>query len=201
MQPFTIVDAVALPFNRPNVDTDQIIPARFLWRKRKDAWSHLLLYDLRFDDDGQPQPAFALNRPEYQGAKILVAGPNFGCGSSREHAVWCLLDYGIRAVIAPSFGDIFFNNSFQNALLPIVLPIGEVQQIIEWLESNPGAHVVVDLARQTVTEATGAPHAFTIDPFRKECLLTGADDIGFTLRLEDTIETFENDAAKQKPWL
>ena len=200
MDPFTTCDAVALPFNMPNVDTDQIIPARFLWRKRKDAWAHLLLHDLRFDDEGQPRRAFILNQPEFLGAKIIVAGRNFGCGSSREHAVWCLLDYGIRAVIAPSFGDIFFANAFQNGLLPIVLPAADVRQIIEGLEASPGGRLKIDLEQQTVTHPDGRSHAFSIDPFRKECLLTGADDIGFTMRLDGTIQSFESDLEKRMPW-
>jgi 3-isopropylmalate/(R)-2-methylmalate dehydratase small subunit len=201
MEPFTTVDAVALPFNRPNVDTDQIIPARFLWRKRKDAWAHLLLHDLRFDDDGQPKKAFILNQSEFLGAKIIVAGRNFGCGSSREHAVWCLLDYGIRAVIAPSFGDIFFANSFQNGLLPIVMPSTDVQQIVDGLEQRPGAHLKIDLELQNVTDAEGGSRAFQIDPFRKECLLTGADDISFTMRLDSSIKSFESEIAKRTPWI
>ena len=200
MEPFTTVDAIALPFNRPNVDTDQIIPARFLWRKRKDAWAHLLLHDLRFDDEGQPRPTFVLNHPEFLGARIIVAGRNFGCGSSREHAVWCLLDYGIRAVIAPSFGDIFFANAFQNGLLPIVLPAADVRQIIEGLEASPGGRLKIDLEQQTVTHPDGRSHAFPIDPFRKECMLTGADDIGFTMRLDGTIQSFESDLEKRMPW-
>lgn len=200
MEPFTTVDAVALPFNSPNVDTDQIIPARFLWRKRKDPWAHLLFHDLRFDDAGQPRQSFALNQPAFHGTEIIVAGPNFGCGSSREHAVWCLLDYGIRAVIAASFGDIFYANSYQNGLLPIVLPPSDVHEIIEELESSPGAHLTIDLVDQTVVYAGGKGRAFSIDPFRKECLLSGADEIGFTMRLESMIQSFEGDLERRMPW-
>src|SRR5262245_2780312 len=126
MEPFTQLDAVAVSIAVPNVDTDQIIPARFLWRKRSDGWGHLLFHDLRFEDDGAPKLGFVLNQPAYKDARIVIAGRNFGCGSSREQAVWSLYDYGVRAVIAPSFGDIFLNNSYQNGLLPIVLPAGPV---------------------------------------------------------------------------
>ena len=126
MEPFTRLDATAIPLSVPNVDTDQIIPARFLWRKRNDGWGHLLFHDLRFSDAGAPKPEFILNRDDYRGARILVADRNFGCGSSREHAVWALYDFGIRAVMAPSFGDIFYNNSLQNGLLPIILPAERV---------------------------------------------------------------------------
>src|ERR1043166_3548654 len=150
MEPFQRLDAVAAPMGTPNVDTDQIIPARFLWRKRDDGWGHLLFNDLRFNDDGSEKPQFVLNQPAYRAARVLVADRNFGCGSSREHAVWSLYDYGFRAVIAPSFGDIFFNNSFQNGLLPIVQPIEVVAALRAALEQTPGAHIAVDLEAQKV---------------------------------------------------
>src|SRR5262249_30284431 len=181
MEPFRRLDAVAAPIGVPNVDTDQIIPARFLWRKRRDGFGLLLFHDWRFTDSGAPQPDFVLNRVAYQDARIVVADRNFGCGSSREHAVWALYDYGIRAVVAVSFGDIFFNNSFQNGLLPVVLPAERVATLRALLEQSPGSHVAVDLRAQTVAGPDGAIDRFDIDPFRKECLLAGADDISFTL--------------------
>src|SRR5262245_7224035 len=199
MEPFRHLDAVAAPIATANVDTDQIIPARFLWRKRNDGWGDLLFHDLRFNDDKSPKPDFVLNRPGFGGARILVAERNFGCGSSREAAVWALYDYGIRAVIAPSFGDIFFNNSFQNGLLPIVLP---AERVVAWqamLAQTPGAHISVDLAAQTVAGATGSD-SYTIDPFRKECLLAGTDDIAYTLTHRDAIAAFEQAYATKVPW-
>jgi 3-isopropylmalate/(R)-2-methylmalate dehydratase small subunit len=201
VEPFTLLDAVAVPIAMPNVDTDQIIPARFLWRQRGAGWGHLLFHDLRFNDDGSPKPQFVLNRPQFKDARIVVAQRNFGCGSSREHAVWCLTDYGVRAVIAPSFGDIFRNNSYQNGLLPIVLPAELVERLIAALEAAPGAHIRVDLERQTVATPDGTEHAFDIDPFRKQCLLAGTDDMGFTLGLRDQIEAFEKAYERGVPWL
>jgi 3-isopropylmalate/(R)-2-methylmalate dehydratase small subunit len=201
MEPFVALDAVALPVAVNNVDTDQIIPARFLYRQRAAGWARLLFNDLRFNDDGSPKPGFVLNQPAYKDARIVVAQRNFGCGSSREHAVWCLCDYGIRAVIAPSFGDIFRNNSYQNGLLPIVLPIEAVDGLIAALEQTPGAHVGVDLEAQTVTGPDGTEHGFDIDPFRKQCLIAGTDDMGFTLGLKGEIEAFEKACERTLPWL
>jgi len=201
MQPFAQIDAVAVPIAMPNVDTDQIIPARFLYRQRADGWGQLLFHDLRFNDDGSTRPGFVLNRPAYREARVLVAQKNFGCGSSREHAVWCLYDYGIRAVIAPSFGDIFRNNSYQNGLLPIALPADVVDGLIAALEDAPGVHIGVDLERQTVTAPDGSEIAFDIDPFRKQCLLAGTDDMGFTLGLKGEIEAFEKAYERTLPWV
>ena len=201
MQPFRSFESVVLPMAAPNIDTDQIIPARFLWRKRGDGWAHLLFHDLRFNEDGSERAAFAINQPVFRGAGILVAGPNFGCGSSREHAVWSLLDYGIRCVIAPSFGDIFTNNSFQNGLLPVALEGGIVEALQAALAASPGARMTVDLDAQCVTAPGGAAHAFAIDPFRKECLLAGADDVGYTLRLGDAITDFEAAYERKVSWL
>ena len=200
MEPFKTLDAIAAPIDTPNVDTDQIVPARFLWRKRGDGWSGQLFHDLRFDDNETPRPDFVLNRPAYEGARILVAGRNFGCGSSREHAVWCLLDSGIRVVIASSFGDIFHNNSYQNGLLPVTLSEDDVQALIARLVARPGAHLAADLEHQTVTAADGEVYEFAIEPFRKECLLAGADDIGYTLRLDKDIDSFERNYAARTPW-
>jgi len=199
MEPFIRVDAAAVPIGVPNVDTDQIVPARFLWRKRADGWGHLLFHDLRFDDAGAPKPGFVLNR--YRDARIVVADRNFGCGSSRENAVWALYDYGIRAVLAPSFGDIFFNNCFQNGLLPVVLPDERVAALRAMLEQFPGSHVVVNLEAQQVTAPDGTLVRFEIDPFRKQCLMAGTDDISFTLGLCDRLAAFENAYEAKVRWL
>jgi 3-isopropylmalate/(R)-2-methylmalate dehydratase small subunit len=201
MEPFTRLDAAAVPIGVPNIDTDQIIPARFLWRKRRDGWGHLLFHDLRFNDSGTPKPEFVLNRDAYRDARILVADRNFGCGSSREHAVWALNDYGIRAVLAPSFGDIFFNNSFQNGLLPVVLPAERVAALRAMLEQSPGSHIAVDLEGQTTTGPDGVVDRFEIDPFRKDRLLAGTDDISFTLSQSERIAAFENAYEAKVRWL
>jgi 3-isopropylmalate/(R)-2-methylmalate dehydratase small subunit len=201
MEPFQRLQAVAAPISVPNVDTDQIIPARFCWRKRADGWGHLLFHDLRFDDSGAERREFVLNREPYRGARILVAERNFGCGSSREAAVWSVYDYGIRAVIAPSFGDIFFNNSLQNGLLPVVLPEERAAALRKALEGNPGAVLTVDLAAQTVGGPDGALDPFEIDPFRKECLLAGTDDIAFTLRQREAIADFAREYEQRVSWL
>jgi 3-isopropylmalate/(R)-2-methylmalate dehydratase small subunit len=201
MEPFQRLDAVAVPVGTVNIDTDQIIPARFLWRKRHDGWGHLLFHDLRFNDDGSAKPDFVLNRPAYRDARILVAERNFGCGSSREAAVWSLYDYGFRAVIAPSFGDIFFNNSFQNGLLPVVLAAERIAALRTLLEQMPGAHIKVDLAGQTVEGPDAGVDSFAIDPFRRECLLAGTDDIAFTLRHRDAIAAFEQAYEARVSWL
>lgn len=201
MEPFQHLDAVAAPMAAPNVDTDQIIPARFLWRKRHEGWGHLLFHDLRFADDGAPKPEFVLNRAAYRDARVLVADVNFGCGSSREAAVWSLYDYGFRAVIAVSFGDIFFSNSFQNGLLPIVLPAERVAALRSELEQRPGAHIVVDLAAETLRGPDGTVDRLTVDPFRKELLLAGTDDISFTLQHRDAIAAFEKAYEADVPWI
>ena len=201
MEPFKPLNVIAAPLPVPNIDTDQIIPARFLWRKRGDGWGHLLFNDLRFDDDGSARPQFVLNKSEFRDARILVADRNFGCGSSREHAVWSLYDYGIRAVIAPSFGDIFFNNSLQNGLLPVVLPAATVAALIAALEQAPGAHIAIDLEAQHVSEPDGTTHGFEIDSFRKGCLLAGADEVAFTLSLEKQIDAFEETYERKVSWL
>jgi len=201
MEPFKPLAAVAVPLPVPNVDTDQIIPARFLWRKRGDGWGHLLFHDLRFDDAGSPRPQFVLNRAEYRGARILVADRNFACGSSREHAVWALYDYGMRAVIASSFGDIFFNNCLQNGLLPVQLPAETVEALLAALQHSPGAQLGIDLEAQQVSAPAGDSHAFEIDPFRKQCLLAGTDEVSFTLGLANQIESFEEAYERQVSWL
>jgi 3-isopropylmalate/(R)-2-methylmalate dehydratase small subunit len=201
MEAFLRLDATAVPIGVPNIDTDQIIPARFLWRKRRDGFGHLLFHDLRFNDADVPKPDFVLNRDVYRHARIVVADRNFGCGSSREHAVWALYDYGIRAVVAPSFGDIFFNNCFQNGLLPVALSAERVAAFRALLEQAPGSHLTIDLEAQTVSGPDGVVDRFEIDPFRKECLLAGADDISFTLGHCERIAEFENAYEAKIRWL
>jgi 3-isopropylmalate/(R)-2-methylmalate dehydratase small subunit len=201
MEPFLRLDAAAVPIGAPNIDTDQIIPARFLWRKRRDGFGHLLFHDLRFNDGGAPKPDFVLNRDGYRDARIVVADRNFGCGSSREHAVWALCDYGIRVVVAPSFGDIFFNNCFQNGLLPVALEAERVAALRALLEQAPGSHLAIDLEAQTVSGPDGAIDRFEIEAFRKECLLVGVDDISFTLGHRGHIAEFENAYEAKVRWL
>jgi 3-isopropylmalate/(R)-2-methylmalate dehydratase small subunit len=190
MEPFTRLDAVALPLGRANVDTDQIVPARFLQKPRSDNFGAYLFHDLRFDAQ-RGETAFALNHPAWRAARIVVAERNFGCGSSREHAVWALHDYGFRAAIAPSFGDIFAGNSIKNGFLPVVLPAPAVHSILAQLEASPGARMTVDLASQSVTAPDGSTHAFAIDPFAKHCLLEGLDEIAYTLSQLPAIEAYE----------
>jgi 3-isopropylmalate/(R)-2-methylmalate dehydratase small subunit len=192
MTPFTTLDAVALPITRPNFDTDQIIPARYLSRDRELGLADCLFHDLRFTPDEQERPEFVLNRPEYRPAQIVVGAHNFACGSSRENAVWALYDYGFRAAIASSFGDIFRNNCFKNGVLPVVLPAETVAALLAQLEAAPGARVHVDLPEQVVTMPDGSRHAFEVDPFAKHCLLHGVDEIAFTLTHEAEIAAFEN---------
>jgi 3-isopropylmalate/(R)-2-methylmalate dehydratase small subunit len=199
MQPFQKLDAVAVPVARPNVDTDQIIPARFLRKLRSEGFRDYCFRDLRFGEDGRPRD-FVLNQPAYRDAKILVAERNFGCGSSREHAVYALWDYGFRAVIAPSFGDIFSGNSLKNGLLLIVLPQADATALIGALQAKPGAHMSVDLAAQTVTSPDGTTYRFDIDPYRKRCLLEGLDELGFTLSQGEAIKKFEQTHAAAMPW-
>jgi len=200
MQAFKNLDAGAVPIARPNVDTDQIVPARYLRKPRKLGFGDYLFRDLRFDREGRERD-FVLNKPAYRDAKILVAERNFGCGSSRESAVYALWDYGFRAVIAPSFGDIFFGNSFMNGLLLVVLPAADVATLIAALEAEPGAHMQVDLAAQTVTGADGKAYRFDIDAYRKRCLLEGLDELAFTLGQHEAIAAFERKHAAATPWM
>lgn len=201
MERFQRLDAVAVPIAAPNVDTDQIVPARFLRKPRSGGYGGFLFHDLRFDDAGAEKPGFVLNQSAYRGARILVGEKNFGCGSSREHAVYALWDYGFRAVIAPSFGDIFFNNCFKNGLLPIVLPAEQVATLQAELTKQPGAHVRVDLDRQEVTAPSGNVHRFEVDSFRKQCLVEGLDEISFTLAHDDDIAAFERRQSQELRWL
>jgi 3-isopropylmalate/(R)-2-methylmalate dehydratase small subunit len=191
LQPFTRLTAVAAPMDLPNVDTDRIIPARFLRKPRSAGYGPFLFHDVRFDAEGREQPGFVLNRHEYRRAQILVAADNFGCGSSREGAVWALADSGFRCVIAPSFGDIFFENCAKNGVLAIVLPAETCAALRRQLHEGPGGTMTVDLEEQSVAAANGTLHRFSIDAFRKQALLTGQDEIALTLGYEKEIAAFE----------
>ena len=200
-QPFGRLKAIAAPLPQANVDTDQVIPARYLNRPIDADLSDVLFRDLRLDADGRPKPDFVLNQPPYDRARILVAGRNFGCGSSREHAVFALRDWGIRAVIAPSFGDIFHNNCFKNGLLPIRLDAALVALLGAQVREQQGAELEIDLEAQTVTAPDGRLHPFEIDPFRKELLLKGTDEIRLSLDMMPRIEAFEAAHAREMDWL
>jgi 3-isopropylmalate dehydratase/3-isopropylmalate/(R)-2-methylmalate dehydratase small subunit len=200
MTPFTHLDAKAAPLDVANIDTDQIIPKQFLKAVDRGDLARGLFYDMRFDTEGRPKAGFVLDDPAFAGAGVLIAGDNFGCGSSREHAAWALLDSGLRCVIAPSFADIFYNNCFQNGLLPIALPRDAVRALMG--EAKGGNHVFsVDLAAQTVTAPSGQVFAFDIDPGRKEKLLKGLDAIGETLQRAADIQAYEARRALDQPWL
>jgi 3-isopropylmalate/(R)-2-methylmalate dehydratase small subunit len=191
MEPFAPLDAVAVPIAQPNVDTDQIIPARFLQKLRRNGFGQYLFHDLRFLSDGSENPAFILNQQPYRAARILVAEQNFGCGSSRENAVWALADYGFRLLIAPSFGDIFFSNCLKNGLLPVMLPPDVVADLLASLEAETRQMIQADLVSQTVVFPDGARHEFALDPFAKHCLLNGVDELDYTLSRMDEIIAFE----------
>ena len=200
MRPFDKLEGRAAPLPIANLDTDQLIPKQFLKTVTRKGLAKGLFYDFRFDFDGNPKPDFVLNQPAYQGTHILIAGDNFGCGSSREHAPWALLDFGIRCVIAPSFGDIFYNNCFENGLLPIRLPADEVHALME--EARGGNHLfAVDLQAQTVTAPSGRVVHFDIHPGRKAKLLGGLDSIGETLEQGPAIDSYESARARSTPWL
>jgi 3-isopropylmalate/(R)-2-methylmalate dehydratase small subunit len=200
LQAFTSVSGIAVPFAQANVDTDQIIPARFLSLPREEMKPHLFR-DVRYFENGEPRPDFILNRPEYRGAEILVAGRNFACGSSREMAVTVIQDAGFKVVIAPSFGDIFYNNCFQNGVLPFTLPETRVDELMRFLLELPGAKIDVDLASQTVRGPDQKMDRFEIDSFRKDCLLTGRDDISLTLTHDAEIAAFEKRHKAEVAWL
>ncbi len=210
MQKFTIHRGVVAPMDRENVDTDAIIPKQFLKSIRKTGFGPNLFDEWRYLDKGEPgqdpasrkpNPDFVLNQPRYQGASVLLARKNFGCGSSREHAPWAIDQYGFRAVIAPSFADIFFNNCFKNGLLPIVLPEATVAQLFDEVHAFPGYQLTIDLERQVIVRPQGEEIAFDVLPFRRYCLLNGFDDIGLTLRHKDKIAAFEAHRLATKPWL
>ena len=200
LKAFTSVSGIAVPFAQANVDTDQIIPARFLSLPREEMKPHLFR-DVRYFENGEPRPDFILNRPEYKGAEILVAGRNFACGSSREMAVTVIQDAGFKVVIAPSFGDIFYNNCFQNGVLPFTLPETRVDELMRFLLELPGAKIDVDLASQTVRGPDQKVDRFEIDSFRKDCLLTGRDDISLTLTHDAEIAAFEKRHKAEVAWL
>ncbi|MDD2690727.1 MULTISPECIES: 3-isopropylmalate dehydratase small subunit [Simplicispira] len=210
MQKFNVHQGLVAPMDRENVDTDAIIPKQFLKSIKKTGFGVNLFDEWRYLDHGEPgqdpasrrpNPDFVLNQPRYQGASILLARKNFGCGSSREHAPWALDQYGFRAVIAPSFADIFFNNCFKNGLLPIQLPEATVAQLFDEVAAFPGYQLTIDLERQVIVRPQGQEIAFEVQAFRKYCLLNGFDDIGLTLRQSDKIRAFEAERLATKPWL
>ena len=210
MQKFTVHQGLVAPMARENVDTDAIIPKQFLKSIKKTGFGVNLFDEWRYLDHGEPgqdpasrkpNPDFVLNQPRYAGASILLARKNFGCGSSREHAPWALDQYGFRAILAPSFADIFFNNSFKNGLLPIVLPEATVARLFDESYAFPGYQLTVDLERQVIVEPGGQEIAFEVNAFRKHCLLNGFDDIGLTLQHKDKIKAFETERLATKPWL
>ena len=195
MASFTTLTSSAVPMREENVDTDQIIPAKYLTAVTKAGMGDGLFSSWRYNADGTPKAEFVLNQPQFNGSKILVAGRNFGSGSSREHAVWALTEYGFRSVIAPQFADIFYNNSLKNGLLPVALPEDVVNKLLETVEKNPNFQITVDLATQTVTFENGEKHEFQIDAFRKLCLLEGVDDLGYIMKHDDAISSFESKSA------
>jgi 3-isopropylmalate/(R)-2-methylmalate dehydratase small subunit len=210
MKSFTVVQGVAAPMDRANVDTDLIIPKQFLKSIKRSGFGPNLFDELRYLDEGQPgqdcsarplNPDFPLNAPRYQGASVLLARENFGCGSSREHAPWALEDYGFRCVIAPSFADIFFNNCFKNGVLPIALSPEVVDQLFQEVYASEGYELGIDLQEQVIRTPTGQEIPFEVDSFRKHCLLNGLDDIGLTLESEAAIKRFEQSYQQQSPWL
>ncbi|MET3999420.1 3-isopropylmalate dehydratase small subunit [Marinobacterium sp. MBR-109] len=210
MRQFTQHTGIAAPLDRANVDTDMIIPKQFLKSIKRAGFGPNLFDELRYLDEGQPDqdcagrplnPEFVLNQARYQGTSVLLARENFGCGSSREHAPWALDDFGIRAIIAPSFADIFYNNCFKNGLLPIVLPEAQVDQLFKEVEATEGYQLTVDLERQVVVTPSGEEFAFEVDNFRRHCLLNGLDDIGLTLQNADEIKAYEARRRQEAPWL
>jgi len=201
MEPFVKHTGIAALMNRKNVDTDQIIPKQFLTKVEKTGFGEHLFHDWRFTEDGQPKPDFELNDPAFKNASILVAGDNFGCGSSREHAPWALMDYGFRAIISTSFADIFFNNCFKNGILLITVSPEELNQLMAEIENNKGTRFTIDLAEQKVTTPGGLNLTFEIDQFRKESLLQGLDEISWSLKHASEIEAFEKRQKEAQPWL
>jgi 3-isopropylmalate/(R)-2-methylmalate dehydratase small subunit len=210
MEKFTVHQGLVAPMDRENVDTDAIIPKQFLKSIKRTGFGPNLFDEWRYLDKGEPgmdpasrkpNPDFVLNQPRYAGASILIARKNFGCGSSREHAPWALQQYGFRAILAPSFADIFFNNCFKNGLLPIVLPEATIAQLFDEVAAFPGYQLTVDLERQVIVKGDGTEVPFDVQPFRKYCLLNGFDDIGLTLRQEDKIRAYEANRLATKPWL
>ncbi|WP_304617443.1 3-isopropylmalate dehydratase small subunit [Paracoccus sp. (in: a-proteobacteria)] len=201
MDKFTTLTGIAAPMPLVNIDTDMIIPKQFLKTIKRSGLGVNLFDELRYDRDGNEIPDFVLNQTAYRDAQILIAGDNFGCGSSREHAPWALLDFGIRCVISTSFADIFFNNCFKNGILPVVLPQDAVDALMEDARNGANARQTVDLEAQTVTASDGRSWSFEIDPFRKHCLLNGLDDIGLTMEKAPSIDSYETQMAQARPWV
>jgi 3-isopropylmalate/(R)-2-methylmalate dehydratase small subunit len=191
MKPFRVHTGIVAPLDKPNIDTDQIIPKQFLKRVERTGFGEFLFYDWRYDEEGNPIEEFVLNDAGYQGASLLVAGRNFGCGSSREHAPWALLDYGFRAILAPSFADIFMTNCLKNGIVPVVLKEAEVEALLRSATETPGYSLTVDLENCSVKDSAGFDATFTIDEFRRYCLMEGLDDIGLTLQYESQIAAYE----------
>ncbi len=201
MDKFTVLEGVAAPLKVINVDTDTIIPKQYLKTIKRTGLGKGLFSEKRFNDDGSENPDFVLNKPAYRNAKILVAGDNFGCGSSREHAPWALLDFGIRCVISTSFGDIFYNNSFKNGILPIRVSHEDLEKLFDDAERGANATMTIDLENQEIRGPDGGAIKFDIDPHRKHCLLNGLDDIGLTMVKKDKIDTFESKVGAERPWM
>lgn len=201
MEKFTTLSGLAAPLRMINVDTDIIIPKQFLKTIKRSGLGVHAFNDIRYNADGTPRPDFVLNKPEYAGASILITGENFGCGSSREHAPWAILDMGIRCVIAESFADIFYNNSFKNGILPIRLPKEQVEALMKECEENPSAPLTIDLEKQTITRGNKMSFPFDVEPFRKYCLLNGLDDIGLTEVKAEKISAFEENDKNKRPWI
>jgi len=201
MQKFTTLTGVAAPLPMRNVDTDMIIPKQFLKTIKRTGLGKSLFFEMRYDQAGKEVADFVLNKPAYRKATILVTGENFGCGSSREHAPWALLDFGIRCIVAPDFADIFYNNCFQNGILPIKLPQADVDKLMDDANRGSNATLIVDLEKQEIRGPDGGVIKFDIDPFRKHCLLNGLDNIGLTLEKQKAIDTFEKKTQATRPWL
>jgi 3-isopropylmalate/(R)-2-methylmalate dehydratase small subunit len=202
MDKFTVLNGVAAPLPLRNIDTDMIIPKQFLKTIERTGLGKSLFFEMRFDPaTGKEVPGFVLNKPQYRSAQILVTGDNFGCGSSREHAPWALLDFGIRCVIAPDFADIFYNNCFQNGILPIRLPQSDVDKLMDDAARGANATITIDLEKQEIRGPDGGMIKFDIDPFRKHCLMNGLDNIGLTLEKNKSIDTYEKSTASTRPWL
>jgi 3-isopropylmalate/(R)-2-methylmalate dehydratase small subunit len=192
MQPFLKHTGLVAPLDRVNVDTDQMVPKQFLKLLTREGYGKFLFYDWRYLEGEKPNPEFVLNHPRYRGASVLVARANFGCGSSREHAPWAILDYGFRVIIAPSYADIFYNNCFKNGILPVTLPDAEVDELFRRTEQREGYRLTADLGARTITDDAGLSLSFDLNPFRRDCLLNGWDDIGLTLRFADRIAGYES---------
>ena len=201
MEKFTVLESVAAPLRIINIDTDMIIPKQFLKTIKRSGLGVNLFDEMRYNLDGSEIADFVLNQPAYRDSQIIVAGDNFGCGSSREHAPWALLDYGIRCVISTSFADIFYNNCFKNGILPIVMPAEVVEVLMEDARKGANARMTIDLEAKTVTTSDGQSFGFDLDPFRRHCLLNGLDDIGLTMEKAGAIDTFEDQMAQSRPWV